>query len=126
MNRFYPLLMTACLVLLCSNSLKAENYCLKRGDIITHVNTLNIHRIKDFWKAIKHSETTIYLTVQTAEGIKKALYFQLPLNKLAPIPRFGVDVTSHKLEGVRITNVRRNSPATRCQSVSTKQPSVTD
>ncbi|MCH2371645.1 MAG: hypothetical protein MK324_14075 [Pirellulales bacterium] len=120
MNRFYSLLMTACLVLLCSNFLKAETYCLKRGDVITHVNTLNIHRIKDFWKAIKHSETTIYLTVQTTEGIKKALHVQLPFHKLAPIPRFGVDVTSHKSEGVRITNVRRNSPATRCQSVPTK------
>ncbi len=115
MNRYWPLLLVICLFLTCQSSLKAETYALKRGDVITHVNTLNIHRVKDFWKAIRHSESTMYLTVRTTSGTKKALHVELPRHKVAPVARFGADVTSAKLEGVKVTNVRRNSPATRCK-----------
>ncbi|MAQ91322.1 MAG: hypothetical protein CMM03_15800 [Rhodopirellula sp.] len=93
----------------------SEPYCLQRGDVITHVNTLDIHRIKDFWKAIKHSEQTMYLTVQTTNGAKKVLHVQLNQHKNGAVARFGADVGSNQLQGVKVTHVRRNSPATRCQ-----------
>ena len=115
MNRCLSLLLAISLFLICQSSLKAETYALQRGDVITHVNTLNIHRVKDFWKAIRHSESTMYLTVRTTTGTKKVLHVELPRHKVAPVARFGADVTSAKLEGVKVTNVRRNSPATRCK-----------
>ncbi|MBA62498.1 MAG: hypothetical protein CMJ76_09045 [Planctomycetaceae bacterium] len=121
MIRFYQLLTTTCLLLVFLSSLHADTYSLKRNDVITHVNTLNIHRIKDFWKAVKHSESSMYLTVQTAEGVKKVLHVQLPNHKVAPVARFGVDVSANKLAGVKVIHVRRNSPASRCQIATSRK-----
>lgn len=120
MNRSYLFGIAICLFLSLISSLKAETYGLQRGDIITHVNTLNIHRVKDFWKAVKHSEATMYLTVTTAAGNKKILHVPLPNHKVAPVARFGVDVTTNQLQGVKVTKVRRNSPASRCQLAATQ------
>ena len=107
MNRCLSLLLAISLFLICQSSLKAETYALQRGDVITHVNTLNIHRVKDFWKAIRHSESTMYLTVRTTTGTKKVLHVELPRHKVAPVARFGADVTSAKLEGVKVDVTRR-------------------
>ncbi len=110
------LIITTALVFLLANSTlqAAETYHLQRGDVITHVNTLEIRRIKEFWKAVKHSEATLYLTVQSTDGSKKALHVELRNHKFGPIARFGADVSVHQRQGVKVTNVRRNSPATQC------------
>ncbi len=121
MKHLYQFGLAALILFSVFTPLAAETYCLQKNDVITHVNTLNIHRVKDFFRAVKHSEKIMFLTVQAHDGSRKVLHVELPLHRVAPVARFGADVTGNQLAGVRVTHVRRNSPATRCQVAKSKE-----
>ncbi len=97
-----------------SEAFAEQSIRLESGDIILSVNGEQLKSGQDLLEAVRHSPTLMRFTVvDIRTGQLRAL--QTQLNSSASSRRFGVSTVDHGGEGVKVIEVFRNSPATRCE-----------